>query len=366
MVDMLEHTFVIAEAGVNHNGSVEMACELIDIAAEAGVDAVKFQSFRADHVISSHAPKAEYQMRTTNSDESQLEMVRKLELSEHAHEILIAYAMVKKIAFLSTPFDLPSLYMLTQRFNLGTIKISSGEITNGPFLLEIARTERQVILSTGMSTQDEVEAALGVLAFGYTAVEDAEPGIAAFAAAFSTDVGQDALHGHVSLLHCTTEYPAPYADVNLKAMDTLNRVFGLPVGLSDHTRGIHIPIAAVARGARIIEKHFTLDRNLPGPDHAASLEPSELIEMIRAIRDVESAMGDGMKRPASSELKNRSIARKSLVASKNIHKGDIFTPDNLTTKRPGKGVSPMQYWDVLGMEASCDYTFDEEIPSNEA
>lgn len=356
-----QHTFVIAEAGVNHNGSLDKACALIDVAAAAGADAVKFQSFRAGAMISRHAPKADYQARATGAGESQLEMVRKLELSEADHEILIVHAKAKGIGFLSTPFDLPSLRLLTQRFGLETIKISSGEITNAPFLLEIARASRKVILSTGMSTLAEVEVALGVLAFGYSAPADAQPGASAFLAAFSTDAGQAALHKRVSLLHCTTEYPAPYAEVNLKAMHTLNQAFRLPVGLSDHTPGIHIPVAAVACGARIIEKHFTLDRSLPGPDHAASLEPAELKAMVQAIRDVEAALGDGVKRPTATEWKNRNIARKSLVTARPLRAGERLGPEDLTAKRPGNGLSPLHYWEQLGRVAERDYAADETL-----
>ena len=288
-------------------------------------------------------------------------MVRKLELSESAHETPIAYSKSKGIDFLSTPFDLPSLRLLAQQFGLETIKIPSGEITNAPFLLEIARTGRKVILSTGMSTLGEVEAALGVLAFGYTATSEAKPGLDEFAAAFATDVGQTTLREHVSMLHCTTEYPAPYPEVNLRAMDTLRQAFGLPVGLSDHTPGIHIPIAAVACGACIVEKHFTLDRTLPGPDHAASLEPAELKSMVQAIRDVEAAMGDGVKRPTASEWKNRDIARKSLVAARLIRTGQRIGSGDLAAKRPGTGISPLFYWEQLGRKAERDYAEDEAI-----
>lgn len=359
--DPMPHTFVIAEAGVNHNGSIDMARGLIDVAAEAGADVVKFQTFRASEIVSRHAPKAEYQIRTTGADESQLDMVRKLQLSEADHETLIAHARNRDIGFLSTPFDVSSLRMLTQRFGLKTIKISSGEITNAPFLLEVARTGRRVILSTGMSTLAEVKMALSVLAFGYTVPLDAKPGLDAFASAFTTDIGQAALRKHVSLLHCTTEYPAPYAEANLKAMDTLSRAFRLPVGLSDHTSGIHVPIAAVALGARIIEKHFTLDRNLPGPDHAASLEPTELKAMVQAIRDVEAALGDGIKQPTASERKNRDVARRSLVAARPLRAGQLLGPEDLTAKRPGTGLSPMEYWDRLGQPATRDYAADEPI-----
>ena len=354
-------TFIIAEAGVNHNGSIKMACALIDVAAAAGADAVKFQTFKATEVISRHAPKADYQKLTTSDSESQLEMVQKLELSEADHRVLINHAKTKKIEFLSTPFDLPSLRLLTGRFELSTIKIPSGEITNAPFLLEVARTGRKVILSTGMSTLGEVETALGVLAFGYKIDRDAKPGPNAFLIVFASDAGQAALRECVSLLHCTTEYPAPYAEVNLKAMDTLANAFGLPVGLSDHTMGIHIPIAAVALGAKIIEKHFTLDKSLPGPDHAASLEPTELEQMVKAIREVEMALGNGVKRPTACEMKNRDIVRKSLVAAKPVLAGHVLGTEDIAIKRPGTGLSPMSYWDHLGSQAGRDYSVDEML-----
>ena len=357
----LERTFIIAEAGVNHNGSIEMACALVDVAAASGADAVKFQTFKATEVICQHAPKADYQKLTTSAGESQLAMVQRLELSESDHRILINHAKTKKIEFLSAPFDLPSLRLLIDHFRLSTIKVPSGEITNGPFLLEVARTGRKIILSTGMSTLGEVETALGVLAFGYTRDREAKPGSKAFLIAFASDVGQAALREYVSLLHCTTEYPAPYTEVNLRAMDTLANAFGLPVGLSDHTIGIHIPIAAVARGAKIIEKHFTLDKSLPGPDHTASLKPTELEQMVKAIREVEMALGDGVKRPTASELKNRDIARKSLVAAKHILHGQVLETQDVAIKRPGTGLSPMCYWDYLGAEADRDYWVDEML-----
>jgi len=304
-------TFIIAEAGVNHNGSLALAKQLIDVAAKAGANAVKFQTFRAEQLVARNAPKAEYQKLTTDAQESQFEMIRKLELTDADHEVLIAHAKARGIEFLSTPFDTSSLILLTKRFGLTTIKVSSGDITNAPLLLEIARTSKHVILSTGMSTLAEIEAALGVLAFGFIEPQTI-PHRNSFANAYSSDEGQLALRKQVSLLHCTTEYPAPFHEVNLSAMDTMSIAFGLPIGYSDHTKGIHISLAAVARGASLIEKHFTLDRNLPGPDHKASLEPSELEEMVSAIRDIEHAVGDGIKRPTLTEAKNRVVARKKL------------------------------------------------------
>jgi N-acetylneuraminate synthase len=352
--------YIIAEAGVNHNGSIEMAKELIESAAAAGADAVKFQSFKAEKLISRFAPKAEYQKKATNETESQLGMVKKLELDEDAHIILIDHCRLKKIKFLSTPFDFDSIDLLAKTFDLPCLKISSGDITNGPFLLRAARTGKQIILSTGMSTLGEVEEALGVLAFGYTNSSE-EISTKRFHDALISEDAQMSLRKYVRLLHCTSEYPAPFEEVNLRVLQTMRGAFGLPVGLSDHTPGIAVPIAAVALGAEIIEKHFTLDNNLPGPDHKASLEPNELMEMVKAIRQVETAMGHARKIPTPSESKNRDIGRRSLVAAKSIQKSDIFTPDNLAIKRPGTGISPMLYWDYLGKRSDKDYSEDELI-----
>lgn len=356
----LDKCYIIAEAGVNHNGSLKLAKELIDIASEAQADAVKFQTFKADQVISKTAPKAEYQITNTGDNESQLEMVKKLELDRNAHYELINYCQQKNIQFLSTPFDIDSLKLLTKTFDLPLIKIPSGEITNAPFLLKIAQTQKPVILSTGMSTLGEIETALGVLAFGYLNIQE-KPSISNFQSAYFSEEGQAKLQQNVTLLHCVTEYPTPFNQVNLKAMDTLKSAFNLPVGYSDHTLGISVSIAAVARGATVIEKHFTCDRTLPGPDHQASLEPSELKQMIKSIREVELALGDGLKKPASVELKNRTIARKSLVANQNIKQGEIFTEDNLTCKRPGDGISPLFYWEYIGKIANQHYHQDELI-----
>ena len=358
-IDM--RTFVIAEAGVNHNGDVSLAKKLIDVAAIAGVDAVKFQTFRAERMVSRHAPKAEYQTRTTADTESQFEMIRKLELTEADHEELIAHAKACGIAFLSTPFDVPSLHLLTRRFGVNTIKVPSGDITNAPFLLEVARAAQRVIMSAGMSTLADVEAALRVFAFGFTVPVTVTPQSGDFERAFASEAGQRALRDRVTLLHCTTEYPAPFDEVNLRAMDTLASAFGLPVGYSDHTMGIHVSLAAVARGARVIEKHVTLDRNLPGPDHKASLEPDELRQLVRQIREVEPALGDGIKRPTASEWRNRDVARKSLVAARAIQAGEVFTEENLTCKRPGTGMSPFAYWQILGQPARRSYNADEAL-----
>jgi N-acetylneuraminate synthase len=358
MTTTSSRVFIVAEAGVNHNGSLDMARRLIDVAAAAGADAVKFQSFQASGVASAQAPKARYQVAATGAAESQLEMLRKLELSEADHAALIEHAARRAIHILSTPFDLPSLHMLVQRFGFELLKVPSGEITNGPFLLAVAHTGRKVILSTGMSSLGEVEAALGVLAFGFGG-SDREPGRDAFASAFASDDGQRLLRERVTLLHCTTEYPAPFDETNLRAMDALAAAFHLPVGFSDHTPGIHMPVAAVARGACLVEKHFTLDRSLPGPDHAASLEPDELQIMVRQIREVELALGDGVKRCTKSELKNAGVARRSLVAAVAIRRGERFSSDNVACKRPAMGISPMEYWRVLGRTASRDFAADE-------
>lgn len=354
-------TFIIAEAGVNHNGDRKLAQQLVDIAADAGADAVKFQTFQAGQLVSRHTPKAEYQTKTTDSQETQLEMIRKLELSISDHEVLIAHTQKRGITFLSTPFDISSLHLLTEDLGLETIKIPSGEITNAPFLIEIARSAQKVILSTGMSTLAGVEAALGVLAFGFTTSQEVMPQRGDFEQAFASDNGQQELRDRVTLLHCTTEYPAPFGEVNLRAMDTLALSFGLPVGYSDHTPGVHVSLAAVARGAKVIEKHFTSDRTLPGPDHKASLEPEELRQLVKQIRDIEQSLGDGIKRPTASEWKNREVACKSLVALQNIQIGQVFTTDNLTCKRPGNGRSPFLYWQTLGQVATKNLSMDEVL-----
>lgn len=353
-------TYIIAEAGVNHNGSIEMAKQLIDAAAQAEANAVKFQSFKAEKIISKYAPKAEYQKRTTTDTDSQLDMVKNLELNETTHRILIEHCQSRNIEFLSSPFDFESTDLLAHKLDLPRLKIPSGEITNGPFLLHIAKTGKSVILSTGMSTLGEIETALCVLAFGYLPNHD-KPSLEKFRDTFCSESGREILKEKVILLQCTTEYPAPIAEVNLRAMATLHAAFGLPVGISDHTRGIAVPIAAVALGAAFIEKHITLDCNLPGPDHKASIDPSELKVMVKAIRSIEAALGSGHKVPMPSEFKNRDIARKRLVAAKPIHKGEKFSVANITMKRSGKGISPMRYWELLGKKSKKDYDLDEII-----
>lgn len=355
-----QHTYIIAEAGVNHNGSMELAKQLIDAAAESGADAVKFQTFQADKLVSKRTPKAAYQQITTTKAESQYEMLKKLEIDIESHQLLIGYAEQKGIQFLSTPFDAESVDLLAKQLDLPKLKVSSGDITNAPLLLKLAAAGKPIILSTGMSSLGEVETALAVLAFGFIH-PDGNPSVEAFQQAFISNEGRQALKEKVTILHCTSEYPSPFEDVNLKAMNTLQAAFDLPVGLSDHTSGIAVPIAATARGGVVIEKHFTLDRKLPGPDHQASLEPEELKQMVTAIRQVELALGSPVKHPAPSELKNKTVVRKSLVAARAIQRGEPFTEENLTIKRPGDGINPIYYWNWLKKVADKDYEADEAV-----
>ncbi len=358
---MSARVIVIAEAGVNHNGDPALALKLVDAAADAGADIVKFQTFRAEALASPTAPKAAYQIQATGTDESQFAMLKRLQLSRDAHRAIQARAKARGIRFLSTPFDTESLAFLATDLKLDAIKIGSGNLTDAPLLLTAARTGLPVILSTGMATLADVEDALGVLAFGYAAATDAKPARAEFAKAFASESGRAALARNVTLLHCTTEYPAPAAEANLRAMETVRRAFALPVGLSDHTPGIVTAVAAVALGAAMIEKHLTLDRALPGPDHAASLDPVQFAALVAAVREAESALGDGEKRPRPSEIKNRAVARKSLVARRAIAKGEAFTSENLGAIRPGDGVSAMDYFDWLGRAAKRDYTVGEVL-----
>ena len=338
------HIYIIAEAGVNHNGSLELAKQLVDVAVEAKADAVKFQTFKAEKVVSQSAPKAEYQTQFTEISESQLEMIKRLELSEHNHKILIDYCNERNIQFLSTPFDLESVDFLSHILNLPKLKLPSGEITNAPLLLKAAQTFKPIILSTGMSTLGEVETALGVLAFGYTQTNEL-PSIASFQSAYRSELGQQALKAKVTLLHCVTEYPTPFHEVNLKAMDTLKAAFGLTVGFSDHTLGIAIPIAAVARGAMVIEKHFTLSRADGGVDSAFSMEPAEMNQLVIETERAWTALGKISYGVTEAE-KNSLMFRRSLYISQNMNKGDILTPENLKAIRPGLGISP-KYYDIL-------------------
>jgi len=350
-------TFVIAEAGVNHNGDRDIAFKLVEVAAAAGADAVKFQTFQADRLASRHAPKAAYQEETTGTAETQHAMLRRLELSHPMHLALRDHCMELGIEFLSTPFDAASADFLVREVRVPRLKVPSGEITNGPFLLHVARLGVPLIVSTGMSTLAEVRDALGVIAFGVSGSNEA-PSRAAFAAALAATAD---LSGRVTLLHCTTQYPTPHADVNLRAMDTLRDAFGVPVGFSDHTPGITAPLAAVARGAVVVEKHFTLSRDLPGPDHRASLEPDELEAMVSGIREVEVALGSSEKAPAPSERANIPIARKSVVAARDIAAGETLDADSLAVKRPATGANPMTWWSLLGTRATRDYEADEPL-----
>lgn len=355
-----QKVYIIAEAGVNHNGDIELARQLVREGAAAGVDAVKFQTFRPEKLVTTGAEKAAYQKVTTGNQESQLAMLQKLTLRDEDYVELEQLCRECGVEFISTPFDSDSLHFLTTKLDMPFIKVPSGEITNAPFLWEIARTQNPVVLSTGMATLGEIENALAVLACGYLRAD--------FPASFQevqeiyvSAEGQKVLQDKVQLLHCTTQYPAPASQANLRAMDTIKRAFGLPVGYSDHTEGITIPVAAVARGAQIIEKHFTLDKNMPGPDHKASLEPGELKSMVQAIRAVEQAIGTGIKIPATAEVPNIPIVRKCLVAARDIAAGEVFSKDNLTAKRAGKGISPMDVWNLLGEKAKRDYKADEMI-----
>lgn len=327
-------TLIIAEAGVNHNGRLDLALKMVDEAKRAGADIVKFQTAIPERVISRYADKAEYQKETTGNEESQLEMCRRIHLKLSDYDIIKEYCEEVGIEFLSTPFDLESIDYL-EKLGMKLWKIPSGEITNLPYLIKIAKTGKPVIMSTGMAELKEVEEAVNVLKEGGA--------------------------GEITLLHCTTEYPAPFDSINLKAMNTLREKFGTKVGYSDHTTGIEVVVAAVSLGATVIEKHFTLNRNLEGPDHKASLEPEELEVMVNKIRIIEKALGDGIKRAAEAEKKNIAIARKSIVAAKDIKKGEILSENNITTKRPGNGISPMQWFEVLGTEAIRDFGEDELI-----
>jgi N-acetylneuraminate synthase len=353
-----DKVLIIAEAGVNHNGNLELAKKLIDVAAETGADIVKFQTFKASKLAAVSALQADYQTRNTGVSESQLDMLKRLELKYEDHFELVDYCNSKGIAFLSTAFDEESLAFLTEELGQTLLKIPSGELTNAPLLLAHARTGLDIILSTGMATLSEIETALGVLAFGLMQLEG-EPSKDKFFQAYFSDEGKIALKAKVTILHCTTEYPAPLEDINLNAMQTIKDAFKLDVGYSDHSEGILVPIAATALNAKIIEKHFTLDQNMEGPDHKASLEPEQLKEMIASIRKVELVFGDGVKGPRPSEIKNIAIARKSLVAAKDITLGQVITEDCMTIKRPGDGISPLNYWDVLGTTANETYKKDE-------
>ena len=330
----MRHVIVIAEAGVNHNGSFELAKKMVDAAKEAGVDYVKFQTFNPQKLVSKYAEKAKYQKETTGSDETQLQMLQKLTLTEDNFLSLRDYCKEVGIGFISTPFDLDSIAFL-ETFDMDFWKVPSGEVTNLPYLEAIARTKRKVVMSTGMCNMNEIQDAMEVLKKNGTT--------------------------EITLLHCNTQYPTPYEHVNLSAMSTIKDTLHKEVGYSDHTQGIEVPIAAVAMGATVIEKHFTLDKNMEGPDHKASLDPTELKQMVSAIRNIETAIGNGLKEPSSSELTNKAVARKSIVASREIKQGEILSEYNLTTKRPGTGISPMKWYEVIGKAAARDFSEDEII-----
>jgi len=329
-------TLIIAEAGVNHNGDIELAKTLIDIAASSGADIVKFQSFDAKNLVTASAAKANYQLANTSSDESQLEMLMRLQLSEKQHQILKNHAESQSIEYLSSAFDIKSLCTL-MKLGQKRIKVPSGEITNIPYLRFIAKLNTEIMLSTGMCTLAEIGAAIKILET------------------------QGLTRGNIKILHCTSDYPARIDEVNLKAMKTIQEYFGVEVGYSDHTEGIEVSIAAVALGATIIEKHFTIDKNLPGPDHQASLEPNELLMLVESIRNIELAMGSETKSPSAAELRNALAVRKSIVALKPIKRGDFYTEENLTTKRPGVGISPMEWDSIIGLRAPKDFEIDELI-----
>ena len=333
---MLSKVFIIAEAGVNHNGSTELAKKLIDVAVHSGADAIKFQTFKAENLVSKKAQKAEYQKQTTDSKESQFEMIKKLELDVDTHQALMAYCAEKNILFLSTPFDHDSINLLN-KLELDIFKIPSGEITNSPYLKQIGALNKQVILSTGMANLGEIEAALAVL------------------------VSAGTQRKRITVLHANTMYPTPMEDVNLKAMQTIGQAFDIAYGYSDHTLGIEVDVAAVAMGASVIEKHFTLDKTMEGPDHKASLEPDELKAMVKAIRNIELALGSRVKQVSNSERPNMAVARKSLIAKIDIKQGEQFTENNLTIKRPGTGISPMRWDEMIGQTAQKNYLADDLI-----
>lgn len=357
----LPHTVIIAEAGVNHNGSLDLAKALIDAAADAGADIVKFQSFDADALATNNAARAQYQIDNLGEDGSQREMLRKLQLDDAGHQTLFEHCRSRNIGFLSTAFDFASFDML-KRFDMPYIKIPSGDLTFGPMLLAAGRTEKRIILSTGMATLGEIADALAVLAFGM--LNEGEPkSLEEMHAHAAGDDARAILAKRLTILHCVTQYPCPPAFVNLAAIATIGKCFGLPVGYSDHSLGIAVPIAAVARGAVMIEKHVTLDRDLPGPDHIASLEPDEFSAMVAGIREVELAIGTGAKNPTKTEMANRLVARRSLVAARQITDGETISADMITAKRPGTGMSPMSYWDVIGSRAIATFATDDPIAS---
>jgi len=352
---------IIAEAGVNHNGKLELAFELVDAAITAGVDIVKFQTFQANNLVLPSVDQAQYQQENTNKKQSQYKLLKQLELTFEEHYLIAKYCREKGIAYLSTAFDNESLSFLQNKIGLTTLKVPSGELTNSPFVLLHAQSGCDLIVSTGMATMAEVEQALSVIAFGLLNELNKKPSVTGFRQAYLSVKGQNKLKEKVTLLHCTTEYPAPFDQVNLNAMADMSDTFLLPVGYSDHTQGIAIPIAAAAKGATIIEKHFTLSRTMEGPDHKASIEPDELRVMVDGVRQVEQALGERKKKPVTSEIKNIALARKSLVATRSIKKDQVFNENSLTAMRPGTGISPHNYWQLLGQKATKNYQAGELI-----
>ena len=354
------HVTVIAEAGVNHNGDVEKALALVDAAADAGADIIKFQTFRASDLVTARAPTAAYQERNTEGETSQLAMLTRLQLDAAAHETLLQRCAERGVEFLSTPFDDRSADLLADQLKLRRLKVSSGDLNNAPFLHYLARKRVPLILSTGMATLADIEEALGVVAHGFLH-PDEPPALSAFRQAYRSDAGQKALADRVTLLHCTSEYPCAPDDVNLRAMQTMRTAFNLTTGYSDHTEGIAVPVAAVALGAEVIEKHFTLDRALPGPDHKASLEPDELADMVASIRVVEASLGRALKAPSEAEVATQKVVGKTIVAARPIARGESFSETNLTVKRAGEGVAPIRFWSLIGTAATRDYQPDEAI-----
>jgi len=354
-------TLIIAEAGVNHNGDADMAIDLVRAAHEAGANIVKFQTFRANQLVTAKAKRAKYQINNIGGRENQLQMLRRLELSYELHKKISDECNTLGIEFLSTAFDTKSLKFLIEEIGMKRLKLASGEITNAPLVLEHAKSHLDIILSTGMTTLSDIENSLSVIAFGLTAGKNLAPSKENFLKAYSSEIGQQALKEKVTILHCTTEYPTPSNEVNLNLINTLSNAFDMKIGFSDHSIGNEMSIAAVVMGATIIEKHFTLDKNLAGPDHKASITPKELKEMVCSIRKIEVAMGNKVKFPTPSELDTRKIIQKSLVSGSKIKKGDYFTTKNISIKRPGIGLSPYYYWDFIGKVASKDYEVGDLI-----
>ncbi|MEK4244736.1 N-acetylneuraminate synthase [Psychrobacillus sp. FSL K6-2684] len=357
---MSQSTYIIAEAGVNHNGSFEMAKKLVDVAKKAGADAVKFQTFRAENLVTKEAKQANYQVENLGEETSQYEMLKKIELSFEEFKSLKYYCDEIGIEFLSTPFDYESVDFLVDELQMQTVKIPSGELTNSPFIHYIATKQKKIIISTGMATIDEIHEALSFVAYGL-ARPNVYVSINSVSSFYQTNEAKEVLQKYVTVLHCTTEYPAPFETINLKVMNQLEKELGLSIGFSDHSQGVAVSIAATGMGATVIEKHFTLDRELPGPDHIASLEPSELVLMIEGVRQIEIALGTGIKEPSAMELKNRVAARKSIVASGDIKKGETLQASNMRIKRPGNGITPSKYWSLIGKKTTKFYHKDELI-----